>query len=193
MVWTAPYGIALCQNEVVEISDKGAVRGPDYPHWNGYVEAFFSVARGRCRRAAGVAPEAAAQWWGGIFRQATADGDRDGGLRRFAFLGAGTAQAGSRGEADGAAARQGLRQAQQERWPRRRGAVRGDEPANDAVRGGQERGTAGGADAARAARAVDRPAHPAEQCYPQLCGGVRPDHGQGTGQDRAAAVADRAG
>ncbi len=45
MVWTAPYGIALCQNEVVEISDKGAVRGPDYPHWNGYVEAFFSVAR----------------------------------------------------------------------------------------------------------------------------------------------------
>jgi hypothetical protein len=46
MVWTAPYGIAMCQNEVVEISDKGAVREPDYPHWNGYVEAFFSAARG---------------------------------------------------------------------------------------------------------------------------------------------------
>jgi hypothetical protein len=46
MVWTAPYGIAMCQNEVVEISDKGAVREPDYPHWNGYVEAYFSAARG---------------------------------------------------------------------------------------------------------------------------------------------------
>jgi len=44
MVWTAPYGIAMCQNEVVEISDKGAVREPDYPNWNGYVEAFFSAA-----------------------------------------------------------------------------------------------------------------------------------------------------
>jgi hypothetical protein len=29
MVWTAPYGISLCQNEVVAISDKGAVREPD--------------------------------------------------------------------------------------------------------------------------------------------------------------------
>jgi hypothetical protein len=46
MVWTAPYGIALCQNEVVEISDKGAVREPDYPPWNGYVEAYFSAAWG---------------------------------------------------------------------------------------------------------------------------------------------------
>jgi hypothetical protein len=36
----------LCQNEVVEISDKGAVRGPDYPNWNGYVEAYFSAAWG---------------------------------------------------------------------------------------------------------------------------------------------------
>src|SRR5258705_4883694 len=33
----------MCQNEVVEISDKGAVREPDYPNWNGYVEAYFSV------------------------------------------------------------------------------------------------------------------------------------------------------
>src|ERR1700682_5301508 len=41
----------LCQNEVVAISDKGAVREADYPHWHGYVEAFFSAARGGCRRA----------------------------------------------------------------------------------------------------------------------------------------------
>src|SRR5476649_1979937 len=36
-----------------------SVREPDYPNWNGYVEAFFSTARGRCRRAAGTAQEAA--------------------------------------------------------------------------------------------------------------------------------------
>jgi hypothetical protein len=31
----------MYQNEVVSISDKGAVRGPHYPNWNGYVEAYF--------------------------------------------------------------------------------------------------------------------------------------------------------
>ena len=41
-----PLRHQLCQNEVVEISDKGAVREPDYPHWNGYVEAYFSAAWG---------------------------------------------------------------------------------------------------------------------------------------------------
>src|SRR5258706_15883312 len=41
-----PLRHRMCQNEVVEISDKGAVREPDYPHWNGNVGAFFSVARG---------------------------------------------------------------------------------------------------------------------------------------------------
>src|ERR1700728_4832048 len=115
MVWTAPYGIALCQNEVVEISDKGAVRGADYPHWHGYVEAFCSVARGRCRRAAGAAPEAATRRCVSVFREATTGRYRDGGLRCFALLGARAAQAGSSGEVDSASARQGLRQAQQER------------------------------------------------------------------------------
>ena len=61
MVWTAPYGIKLCQIEVVEISDKGAVRGKDYPNWNGYVEAFFSIARGGFGRAASATPEVAAR------------------------------------------------------------------------------------------------------------------------------------
>src|ERR1700687_6344666 len=137
----------LCQNEVVAISDKGAVREPDYPHWHGYVEAFFSAARGGCGRAAGVAPEAAAQRGVGVFCQAAANRCRDGGLRRGALLGTGAAQARPRGEADGAAAREGLRQAQQERRTRRRGTVRGDEPADDAVRAGKDRRAARGADA----------------------------------------------
>ena len=33
----------MCQNEVVEISDKGAVREADYPHWNGYVKHIFQL------------------------------------------------------------------------------------------------------------------------------------------------------
>ena len=43
MVWTAPYGIVLCQNQVVANLNKGAVREPDYPNWNGYVEALFQL------------------------------------------------------------------------------------------------------------------------------------------------------
>jgi hypothetical protein len=46
---------------LLQISDKGAVREPDYPHWNGYVEAFFSAAWVGCRRAAGFAQEVAAR------------------------------------------------------------------------------------------------------------------------------------
>jgi hypothetical protein len=37
MVWTAPYGINCARMRLLKISDKGAVREPDYPHWNGYV------------------------------------------------------------------------------------------------------------------------------------------------------------
>src|SRR5258708_27938794 len=133
-----PLRHRLCQNEVVEISDKGAIRGPDYPHWNGYVEAYFSAARGGCRRATGVAQEAAAQRGIGVFCQAAANRDRDGGLWRGTLLGAGVAQARPRGEADRAAAREGLREAHQERRARRRGAVRGNEPADDAVRTGED-------------------------------------------------------
>src|ERR1700675_3183493 len=155
MGWTAPYGISCARMRLLQISDKGAVREPDYPNWNGYVEAFFSAARGGCRRAAGVAQEAAAQPGGGGFCQVAADGDRNGGVRRGPLLGAGVAQARPRGEADGAAAREGLRQAQQERRTRRRGIVRGDEPADDAVRPGEERRATGGADAGRSSSATD--------------------------------------
>src|SRR5260221_6038259 len=133
-----PLRHRLCQNEVVEISDKGAIRGPDYPHWNGYVEAYFSAARGGCRRATGGAQEAAAQRGIRAFCQAAAKRDRDGGLCGGTLMGAGVAQARPRGEADRAAAREGLRQAQQERRARRRGAVPGNEPADDAVRTGED-------------------------------------------------------
>src|ERR1700682_3240796 len=78
MVWTAPYGISCARMRLLQISDKGAVRGPDYPHWNGYVEAFFSAARGGCGRAAGVAQEAAAPRGAGVFCQAAANRYRDG-------------------------------------------------------------------------------------------------------------------
>src|SRR5712691_4817495 len=120
---------------LLQISDKGAVREPDYPNWNGYVEAFFSAAWGGCRRAAGVAQEAAAQRGVGVFCQAGANRYRDGGLRRGALLGTGVAQARPRGEADGAAAREGLRQAQQERRARRRGTVSCERRADSGVRG----------------------------------------------------------
>src|SRR6266702_698440 len=53
-----PLRHQLCQNEVVEISNKGAVRGADYPHWNGYVEVYFSAAWGGCGGTAGVAQTA---------------------------------------------------------------------------------------------------------------------------------------
>src|SRR5206468_4529958 len=101
MVWTAPYGISCARMRLLQISDKGAVRGPDYPHWNGYVEAFFSAAWGGCRRAAGFAQEVAAQRGIGVFCQAAADRDRNGGVRRGPLLGAGVAQTRPRGEADG--------------------------------------------------------------------------------------------
>ena len=72
-----------------------------------------------------------------------------------ALLGTGAVQARPRGEADRAAAREGLHQAQQERRARCRGTMRGDELADDAVRPGEDRGTAGGADADGGSPATD--------------------------------------
>src|SRR4029453_18193762 len=46
MGWTAPTA-SMCQNEVVEISDKGAVREPDYPNWNGYASHYWARELGR--------------------------------------------------------------------------------------------------------------------------------------------------
>src|SRR2546430_5691951 len=97
----------MCQNEVVEISDKGAVREPDYPNWNGYVEAYFSAAWGCCRRAGGGAQAAPAQGRAGGFCQTAADRERGGGVRRGPLLAAGDAHARPRREAAGAATREG--------------------------------------------------------------------------------------
>src|ERR1700679_2568272 len=104
MGWTAPYGISYARMRLLQISDKGAVREPDYPNWNGYVEAYFSTARGGCRGAGGSAPEAATPPDAGVLRQAAANRARDGGVRGGALLGTGAAQARTRGEAAGAAA-----------------------------------------------------------------------------------------
>src|SRR5260221_13809145 len=86
MVWTAPYGISCARMRLLEISDKGAVREADYPHWNGYVEAFFSAAWGRCGGAGGVAQVTWAQGEGGFFCRAAADRGRDCGLLRCSLL-----------------------------------------------------------------------------------------------------------
>ena len=46
-VWPCDDGVdgplrhQLCQNEVVTHPFTGAVREPDYPHWDGYVEVYF--------------------------------------------------------------------------------------------------------------------------------------------------------
>ena len=121
----------------------------------------------------------------------TVIGDR--GVRRIASLGAPAAVVRARGEDDSAAVRQAIRQARQERCGRCRGAVRGDEPADDAVRAGQDRRPAGGIDAGGRARPADPQAHAARQCDPRLCRRVRADRRQGAVQDRAVAGADRSG
>src|ERR1700730_12053101 len=97
---------------LLQISDKGAVRGPDYPYWNGYVEAYSFAAWGGYIRAAGVEQEASAQRGFGVFCQAAPNRYRDGGLRRGALLGARVVRARPRGEADRAAACEGLHQTQ---------------------------------------------------------------------------------
>src|SRR5258706_12412966 len=70
--------------------------------------------------------------------------------------------------------------------------MRGDEPADDAVRAGEDRRAAGGPDAGGGSPAADRKAHAAKQRGPRLRGGVRPDGSQGARQDRTAIGADRA-
>src|SRR5258708_7999944 len=119
MVWTAPYGISCARMRLLEISDKGAVREADYPHWNGYVEAFFSAAWGRCGGAGGVAQATWAQGGGGFFCRAAADRGRDGGLRRGALLRTRAGRTGAPSEADRAPKRQALRQTQHEQRARR--------------------------------------------------------------------------
>src|SRR5260370_27714410 len=71
----------------LQISTKGAVRGPDYSHWHGYVEANLSAAWGGPLRARGSAQEASAQGGSGAFCCPGTDGCWDRGVWRLAFLG----------------------------------------------------------------------------------------------------------
>src|SRR5579871_4964278 len=87
MGWTAPKA-SMCQNEVAKISDRGAVRGRDYPNWHRHVEALFSAAWRKRDGAGGIAEEVAAQRITAVFGKAASDGDRPGSVRRFALLGA---------------------------------------------------------------------------------------------------------
>src|SRR5437660_4412453 len=71
-----PPTASLCQNEVVEISNEGAVRGQSYPHWYGHVQERFSAAWGKCGRAAGAAQEAAATAAAWVLREAASHPNR---------------------------------------------------------------------------------------------------------------------
>ena len=76
-----------------------------------------------------------------------------------AIIGRGAAIVRAYGEVDPAAAGQALRQAWQERCGGRRGALRGHEPANNALRPGEEGRAASGLDASGGARSVDPQSH----------------------------------
>src|SRR5258708_17939253 len=104
--WTAPDGIdsarlGLC-NPAREPSDE------DYQDWSGHRQACLSGAWGRRDRNSGVARAASARCGGEVLRQATAEPDRLGGVRRFAPLGAAIARARARGRAAAAAIHQAL-------------------------------------------------------------------------------------
>src|SRR5690348_3059672 len=92
--WTAPDGIAMCQNEVVEISSKG-----DRP-WRrlfalGWIrQRAFSIARGERGGRGGSAEEAAARTGACLLRRPFAAEGGHGSLRRGASLGARAAGAG---------------------------------------------------------------------------------------------------
>ena len=133
----------------------------------------FQLHGVECRRGAGPAQEAAAPGHDHLLRASSPPTcvaiEACGAI---APLGAPAAVVRPRGEADRAAAGQALCQARQERRRRRRGAVRGDEPADHALRAGQDGRAAGGAHAGGRARSVDPQPHPAGQRDPRLRGRV---------------------
>src|SRR5271169_1613527 len=117
--------------------------------WHGYVETHFPAPRREQRQGASSAEEAAAQGDVGIPREASADDNRDRSLRCKPPLCAAAAIVRAFGEVDRAAARQAIHQARQERCGGRGSAVRGDEPADDALRASEYSRAASGLDAGR--------------------------------------------
>jgi len=74
-----PLRHQLCQNELLQISDKGAVRGPDYPNGMDTSKHIFSCM-GLMLPSSGVAQEAAAQPGAVVFCEVAADRYRNGGV-----------------------------------------------------------------------------------------------------------------
>src|SRR5271165_4372211 len=151
----------------------------DTANWDGYVEARFPASWRECRRGAGPAQEVAAQGDGGVLPEACTDGDRDRSLRCQPPFGTAAAIVRAYGEADRTAAGQAVRQARQERCGRRRSALRGDEPADDALRAGEDDRAASSLDAGRCAGQADPQSHTARQHLPRLCRRVWPDRRRG--------------
>src|SRR6266404_2426563 len=82
-----PPTASMCQDEVVAISNEGAVRGKAYPSWYGHLEASLPAAWCQRSGGGGASREAAAEADGGVFPAAGADGGGDRGLRWGAPLG----------------------------------------------------------------------------------------------------------
>jgi len=134
----------------------------------------------------------------GLLRRAAAVRGGDGGVRRRAPLGPGVDRAWAHGSADPAGLREAVRQTAEERRGRRRGDLRGGAAADDALRAGEERGSAGERRRLPRPRPAGAPAHPAHERPARPFGGVRlcrpegrhacraPDRGGGRSCGRAA-------
>ena len=123
--------------------------------------------------------------------------DWHGGVRHGASLGPHAAGSRPRGAADPTGLRQSLCAPEQDRPGRRRGYLRGGEPAVDALCPNQERSRPGDGGGASGARAADRAAHSDDQRAARADGRVRggcrqgPAACQGTG-GRAGRAGERA-
>jgi hypothetical protein len=185
-----PDGIAVPCWPVMIRANRGAVHDEHYHDRFGPCEECFSAARGGWGGQGGDAAPAASGTGRAFLRRAWAVCGGDGGLRRCPSLGSDVAAAGARGTPDAGAIREALRQAQQDRRPRRGGDLRGDEPADDALREREERGCPGGVGDAPHAGAAGAPAHHGGECVASDAGGVRD---RGGARQCGSAHADGAG
>ena len=143
-----PPTASMCQNEVVARSQtKGAVRdkiiriGIDTSKSVFVLHGVDAASSRFCARSCG-----ASKCWSSLASWSR----RRSGLEACGaatLLGSRAAGAGARGRSAAAAIREAVREAEQERCRRRRGDLRGHEPADDAVRAGEDGGAASRADA----------------------------------------------
>ena len=176
---------------------KGTIHDAGYDNRAGFGQAGFPGAWGRRRRGGGVAPPAQAPADGAVFHQTAELFDWPGGVRHGASLGPHAAGSRPRGAADPTGLRQSLCAPEQDRPGRRRGYLRGGEPAVDALCPNQEPSRPGDGGGASGARAADRAAHSDDQHAARADGRVRggcrqgPAACQGTG-GRAGRAGERA-